>query len=512
MKKTYALILSFSSMATLAFPQADLAITAASFQPGFVDRGEIFRVEATVANLGNATAAANYLFIYYSQDLAVSDDEIISRVSVKELAPNESQDVVFLYPVSPSSSPGNYYIGFEADPFDDVPESDESNLFCASNASGCVRFNISGAVRNYQKFTYPILFVHGWTADSRTWDAFTGEAVSYYGWSYGGRLDYCLNPDGNQSTSDGYYQSFVNTSNLGVGDYYTVNFDISADGVLFVGNDGIPFNDDHSNQAAIVKQGWAVGDAIETVLDLTGAEKVILAGHSMGGLANREYLQNPENWQVNGELETWKQDIIERENFLEKKRGDLNQHARQRLIELKEIWRHWEQMTPVLKSEWRKLGEKKGYWSSVLDGKREKLTSLQEENRLLSMILIEEEMNRQNQLQSLRTELEERLKKQEEEWKANIERKRKAYRESLKRLEDELLKQLRIEIAKENPKSSEELRKQLIKGNFSYLSAKEKVVSDHSKKLNNYLIRELTKIGYSWEEFVEEMESNKDES
>jgi len=300
MKPGYILLLILASITTLAFSQADLAIATASFQPGFVDRGEIFRVDVTVANFGNTTADANYLFIYYSQDLTVSDDEIISRVSVKELAPYESQDIVFLYPISPSLSPGNYYLAFEADPFDDVPESDESNLFCASNNVGCVRFNISGTVRNYQKFTYPILFVHGWTGDSRTWDEFTGEAALYYGWSYGGRLDYCLNPDGNQSTSDGYYQSFVNTSNLGVGDYYTVNFDISANGVLFVGNDLIPFNDDYSNQSAVVKQGWAVGDAIERVLDLTGAEKVILAGHSMGGLACREYLQNPENWQPDG--------------------------------------------------------------------------------------------------------------------------------------------------------------------------------------------------------------------
>lgn len=296
----YLLTLLLFNPTRFAFPQADLAITAASFQPSFVDRGEIFQVEATVANLGNATAAANYLFIYYSQDLTVSDDEIISRVSVKELAPNESQEVVFLYPVSPSLSPGNYYIGFEVDPFDDVPESDESNLFCAANNSGCVRFNVSGTVLNSQKFTYPILFVHGWTGDSRTWDEFTSEATSSYGWSYGGRLDYCLNPDGNQSTSDGYYRSFVNVSSLRIGDYYTVNFDISANGVLFVGNDGIPFNNDYSNQSATVKQGWTVGDAIEKVLDLTGAEKVILAGHSMGGLACREYLQNPENWQADG--------------------------------------------------------------------------------------------------------------------------------------------------------------------------------------------------------------------
>lgn len=53
------------------------------------------------------------------------------------------------------------------------------------------------------------------------------------------------------------------------------------------------FNDyfDQSNEAAIFKQGYALGKMIQEVLDFTGAEKVILVGHSMGGLAIREYLQ-----------------------------------------------------------------------------------------------------------------------------------------------------------------------------------------------------------------------------
>ncbi len=53
------------------------------------------------------------------------------------------------------------------------------------------------------------------------------------------------------------------------------------------------FNDyfDQSNEAAIFKQGYALGKMIQEVLEFTGAEKVILVGHSMGGLAIREYLQ-----------------------------------------------------------------------------------------------------------------------------------------------------------------------------------------------------------------------------
>ena len=48
---------------------------------------------------------------------------------------------------------------------------------------------------------------------------------------------------------------------------------------------------DQSNESAIVKQGYALGKMIQEVLSYTGAEKVILVGHSMGGLAIREYLQ-----------------------------------------------------------------------------------------------------------------------------------------------------------------------------------------------------------------------------
>jgi PKD repeat protein/pimeloyl-ACP methyl ester carboxylesterase len=233
--------------------------------------------------------------------LNVTDDEIISRVSIKQLAPNQSQNVSFLYPISSVLQAGNYFVGLEIDPFNEIQENDESNLFCVSNTTNCITFNITNSVQHYQKYTYPIIFVHGWTGNEETWNDFTDESDLFYGWTYGGRLSYCLNPDDDQYTSDGFYYSFVNTNNLVMGDYYYVNFDISTNGVLHVGNDGFPLNDDYSNQSAIVKQGWALHDAIENVLAISGASKVILVGHSMGGLASREYIQNPSNWQQDGE-------------------------------------------------------------------------------------------------------------------------------------------------------------------------------------------------------------------
>lgn len=301
MKRVLLLKILVLACVSQVWALADLVVSAASFTPSAIDKGDIFLVEATITNIGNSTAGANYLFIYYSTDLDVTDDEIISRVSVKQLAPNQSQEVSFLFPISPALQSGNYYVGFEIDPFNEVQENDEDNLYCVSNATNCITLNITNSTQHYQKYTYPIIFVHGWTGNEKTWNPFTDESDLFYGWTYGGRLSYCLNPDDDQSTSDGFYYSFVNTNNLVMGDYYYVNFDISTNGDLHVGNDGIPFNDDYSNQSAVTKQGWALSDAIEKVLAASGASKVILVGHSMGGLASREYIQNSSNWQPDGE-------------------------------------------------------------------------------------------------------------------------------------------------------------------------------------------------------------------
>ncbi|MBK7255352.1 MAG: hypothetical protein IPI04_15945 [Ignavibacteria bacterium] len=54
-------------------------------------------------------------------------------------------------------------------------------------------------------------------------------------------------------------------------------------------------NQSSSSQSSIYKQGYALKIFIDSVLRVTGASKVILCGHSMGGLAIREYLQRMEN-------------------------------------------------------------------------------------------------------------------------------------------------------------------------------------------------------------------------
>lgn len=154
------------------------------------------------------------------------------------------------------------------------------------------------------KLPYPIIFVHGLASQSATWDSTTNFMDAQYGFTYGGRFDFCLNYDGNNATANkNFYPTAgadiaLYTSTLIAGDYYYVNFDVGNDGSVFPATSDAGYV--MSNQQAIVKQGAALSRAIHDVLQKTGREKVILMGHSMGGLASREYIQNSYNWQPDG--------------------------------------------------------------------------------------------------------------------------------------------------------------------------------------------------------------------
>jgi pimeloyl-ACP methyl ester carboxylesterase len=140
---------------------------------------------------------------------------------------------------------------------------------------------------------YPIIFIHGLGGDWYSWGEL-GDMLYDAGYAYGGRLEYCLNSDGSDY--------FVNPStditpflpqNLSAADFYDINFNCNSDGSCF---NGTTQNSVLSNQSAVVKQGIALSHAIEAVINATGRNKVILMGHSMGGLCAREYLQNSNLW------------------------------------------------------------------------------------------------------------------------------------------------------------------------------------------------------------------------
>jgi pimeloyl-ACP methyl ester carboxylesterase len=163
-----------------------------------------------------------------------------------------------------------------------------------------------------QNLPYPIIFIHGLNSSSAVWVDLGSQLVNE-GLSYGGRIDFCLNDDGNNYTSNkniwtntnnnipaadiALYTDYNSDLNLTAADFYFLNFNIDNHGRL---PNNTSFIDVLSNEAAIVKQGVALKYAIQIVLQKTGKDKVILMGHSMGGLASREYLQNTENWQSDG--------------------------------------------------------------------------------------------------------------------------------------------------------------------------------------------------------------------
>ena len=153
------------------------------------------------------------------------------------------------------------------------------------------------------KIPYPIIFIHGLDSHSETWTPTTDFMDSNFNFTYGGRLDFNLNYDNSNSTSNKLFyplpgadiaQWFPNPSYWINGDYYYLNFAVGSDGSYNPLNIS-PLNV-LSNEAAIAKQGVALSRAIQQVMNITGRDKVILFGHSMGGLAAREYLQNPSNW------------------------------------------------------------------------------------------------------------------------------------------------------------------------------------------------------------------------
>ena len=202
---------------------------------------------------------------------------------------------LFVFSISVSIAQENFQLKSRPTSFESVGVIGDS-IF---NMKMPVSYEAKNAVIT-NKLPYPIIFIHGLNSSSETWNTTSNYLDSQYGFTFGGRFDFCLNADNNDAQAN---TNFYPTSGADIaafettvmqnGDYYYVNYDVDPDGSIG--------SSVYSNQSAIVKQGAAVKRAVERVLELTGKDKVILVGHSMGGLASREYIQNSYNWQTDGQ-------------------------------------------------------------------------------------------------------------------------------------------------------------------------------------------------------------------
>ncbi len=167
--------------------------------------------------------------------------------------------------------------------------------------AGLLVLGLSGARAqvdiNNAQLPLPVLFLHGMSGDASSWGGMAALLSNDAGLTEGQELQYCLNGDGseNQSTLDEVLP--FTALPAGHADFFRINFECNASGSCWsnsaANSDGV-----FSGQAAAAKQGLAVADAVAEILDATGAPEIVLVGHSMGGLAAREYLQNPEYWPV----------------------------------------------------------------------------------------------------------------------------------------------------------------------------------------------------------------------
>ncbi|MGB0931531.1 MAG: alpha/beta fold hydrolase, partial [Chitinophagales bacterium] len=283
------IISSFSYLFIIAQP--DLILSDGNYTPTSLHKQEVLDIYLTVSNVGNQYAGVSYLSIYLSSDTQINPqtDRELGKISVPALFANESTTIWASFPIALDITSGYYYIGVAVDSNDEIGEIDNGNLYYFESS---IEVKTNYVYR--QNIPYPILFIHGLNSEAETWDVTVDKLLEKHFWIEGGALTYNLNYDDDFSTSKisndiGYLGSIPN---LRKGDFYRVNFYV---------DDGVPFLDGIlSNQMGVYKQGVAVRDAIKKILDVTGREKIILVGHSMGGLAARQYLQNTSIWQNDG--------------------------------------------------------------------------------------------------------------------------------------------------------------------------------------------------------------------
>ena len=119
---------------------------------------------------------------------------------------------------------------------------------------------------------YPVIFIHGIASSADTWISYRDYLINNAGWTFGGMPTY------DQSTKAVNFNCPADANQIikctgTTGDFYTLNFS---------DNQGLSLD----------AQGGELAVIIQAVLNENpGTTKVLLIGHSTGGLAAREYLQ-----------------------------------------------------------------------------------------------------------------------------------------------------------------------------------------------------------------------------
>lgn len=268
------------------FAQVDLSISTNSFTSGTSLRyGDNCSFSFDIVNEGDF---ASNTWIAKIVVTSLVDNAVITKfVSIPSLLPHESaQSSVFIFTISSEFKLGRHSVDLI---IPDSKEFVESSYLNNKKSIGII--DIIPSQSELLHVPYPIVFLHGMVAKSEKWDVLLDRFKFDFGWSFGGRLDYCLNADGNVKTALLSTDIFDLSSSITIGDLYTINFDIDPDGSNLFNNKV------ESNQAASFKQAKAIQMAIKRILGLTGRDKVVLVGHSSGGIAARTYLQYNQFWQ-----------------------------------------------------------------------------------------------------------------------------------------------------------------------------------------------------------------------
>jgi len=168
---------------------------------------------------------------------------------------------------------------------------------------------------------YPIIFVHGLNSFEGTWD----ETINFLSPAFGGKqifhavlnaytytrlegTDMILGNNDDDVLFPKLDTNGDSVNQLQNGSLFVINFknfwnENTNDPRIIRYDHGSPgFNESDGNESAIYKQGYVLKKSIEKVREVTSADKVILVGHSMGGLAIREYLQRIDE---NGKKKWW---------------------------------------------------------------------------------------------------------------------------------------------------------------------------------------------------------------